>query len=152
MVKSRAEICRDYRRRLKLENNELYLRKERERRRKNYVPTGLLSASKKAERRLKVREAVQKYRQKQKREQENARQQNESMDTSGYETSSGSTSSQQENMIVAMQFPRRAAGPRKRLTNELASAKNEITKLRQENLDLMRRLKTEQRKRQRELK
>lgn len=38
MVKSRAEICRDYRKRLKEADNEGYLRKERERRRKNYVP------------------------------------------------------------------------------------------------------------------
>lgn len=39
MAKTRAEIQKSYRERLKAKNNEEYLKKERERRRKNYVPS-----------------------------------------------------------------------------------------------------------------
>ena len=43
--KSRAEIQRAYRERLKEKNNEEYLRKECERRRHKYVPAALLAES-----------------------------------------------------------------------------------------------------------
>jgi hypothetical protein len=45
MVKSRAEICRDYRRRLKQKDEEGYLKKEREGRRKTYLPHNCLIAN-----------------------------------------------------------------------------------------------------------
>jgi hypothetical protein len=85
----------DYRKRLKENDNETYLRKERERRRKNYVPSGMLSPSEISERRSKVREAVRKYRQRRRNQQNQVRNQEESMDTSGYESIGGSS----ENMI-----------------------------------------------------
>lgn len=73
------------------------------------------------------------------------------MDTSGYE-SIGVSTEYRENMVVAMKFQRRASGPRKRLTNELKQANKTIVELKKLNLDLARKLKTEQRKRQRVVK
>ncbi|XP_052257645.1 uncharacterized protein LOC127862523 [Dreissena polymorpha] len=153
MVKSRAEICKDYRKRLKEKDNEGYLRKERERRRSNYIPTGLLSSAEKTERRKNIRESVKRYREKKKRltEEQNVSSHNESINTSGYESVNGAIDTS-NNMIVAMQFPRRAAGPTKRVTRELKRAKKEITELKRANIDLARKLKTEQRKRQRFMK
>lgn len=91
MVKSRAEICRDYRRRLKERNNDAYLRKERERRRRNYVPSECLSLSARTERQRKTRDAVRRCRLKKRHiaEQENGNNTNDSMDTSGYDTALG---------------------------------------------------------------
>jgi hypothetical protein len=51
-----------------------------------------------------------------------------------------------------MHFPNRAARPRKRQTKELKKAKETIAELRKLNLELSRKLKTEQRKKQRVLK
>ena len=53
MVKSRAEIQREYRRRLRADpvQYELYLLKARQRKRKNYVPVARLNRAEKAERR-----------------------------------------------------------------------------------------------------
>lgn len=152
MVKSRSEICKDYRKRLKQEDNEGYLRKERERRRKNYVSTSLLSPSEKVDRRRKIREAVKKCREKKKRliQQDNINVE-QVINTSGYE-SVQSENSGPGNLIVAMGFPNRAAGPRKRLTKQLKQAKDTISKLKNENIELAKKLKTEQRRRQRMVK
>lgn len=46
MGKTRAEIQKAYRERLKQKNNEEYLEKERQRRRKNYVPSENLTKRK----------------------------------------------------------------------------------------------------------
>ena len=52
MVKSRAEIQREYRRRLRVDpvQYELYLLKARQRKHKNYVPVARLNRAEKAER------------------------------------------------------------------------------------------------------
>ncbi|KAH3774400.1 hypothetical protein DPMN_175782 [Dreissena polymorpha] len=136
MVKSRTEICKDYRKRLKEKDNEGYLRKECERRRSNYIPTGLLSLAEKTERRKNIRESVKRYREKKKRltEEQNVSSQNKSINTSSYESVNGVIDNS-NNMIVAMQFPRRAAGPTKRFTRELKRAKKEITELKRANID-----------------
>ena len=81
MVKSRAEICRDYRHRLKERDNEGYLKKERERRRRSYVPSALLSADARNARQQRNRAAVAKYRQKKKLIQQQLN--TENADTSG---------------------------------------------------------------------
>lgn len=52
-------------------------------------------------------------------------------------------------MIVAMRFPRRAEGPRLRQTKELRRASALIDNLKKANIELAKKLKTEQRKRQR---
>ena len=67
MVKSRSEICKYYRNRLKEKGDDTYLRKERERHRKNYVPAGVLNSAERVVRRDKVREAVKRYHEKKKR-------------------------------------------------------------------------------------
>ena len=53
MVKSRAEIQREYRRRLRVDpvQYELYLLKARQRKHKNYVPVARLNRAEKGERR-----------------------------------------------------------------------------------------------------
>ena len=146
MVKSRAEICRDYRRRLKEKDNEGYLRRERERRRKNYVPSEKLSKSQRAERQAKGRAAVRRHRERYRR-QDNNEEESNAADTSGYETMS--SENHNSNMIVAMRFPNRSAGPRTRIRNDLNKAKQTITDLKLENIELARKLKSEQKKRQR---
>ena len=153
MVKSRAEICREYRKRLKERDKEGYLKKkERERRRKNYVPSSMLSPSKQTERRRKVREAVNRYKRKKSMQTANsATGQEQAMDTSGYESVHENTEVTQ-NMVVALQFPRRSEGPRKRFLKELKSAKQTIAALKKYNIELSRKLKSEQRRRQRMIK
>ncbi|WAR16584.1 hypothetical protein MAR_031178, partial [Mya arenaria] len=150
IVKSPSEICKDYRKRLKETDDEMYLRKERERRRKNYVPSAVLSTAEQAVRRYKVREAVKRCREKKKRIalERDRTAQSESLNTNGYE-SVGGTAENSENLVVAMQFPKRAVGPRNRVTQELKRANQQLKELKMANLNLTRKLKTEQRRRQR---
>jgi len=54
--------------------------------------------------------------------------------------------------MVAIRFLNRSAGPRTRLANDLKEAKQTITDLKVENIELARRLKSEQKKRQRMIK
>lgn len=54
--KPRGEIQRDYRERKKLEDNKTYLQRERDRKRKAYIPTSLLTESEIAKRRKLNRE------------------------------------------------------------------------------------------------
>ena len=61
MGKSRAEIQRAYRQRMKEKNNEEYLSKERERMRRKYVPSDLLSDSDKKPRNQLNREKLRKF-------------------------------------------------------------------------------------------
>ena len=62
--KSRAEIQRAYRERLKEKNNEEYLRKERERRRHKYIPAALLAESDRIHRNKLNREKLRRCHQK----------------------------------------------------------------------------------------
>ena len=61
MRKSRADIQRAYRQRLKAKDNEAYLKKERERRRRDYVPTALLSECDKKHRNELNREKLRRF-------------------------------------------------------------------------------------------
>ena len=113
MVKSWADICRDYRRRLKERDNEGYLKKERERRRRNYVPSALLCADARNARQQRNRADVAKCRQKKKTIQQQLN--TENAETSGCESVS---SSRNESLVVAMKFPGRAIGSKKRLMRD----------------------------------
>mgnify|MGYP003471144684 FL=1 len=66
MVKSRGEIQKAYRRRLKEENNEGYLARERARRKRTYIPNDLLSSKSRDARNKKNREYIKLYRQRKK--------------------------------------------------------------------------------------
>ncbi|WAQ99805.1 hypothetical protein MAR_024178 [Mya arenaria] len=144
MVKSRSEICKVNRKRLKETYDETYLRKERERRRKNYVHSAVLSTAERAVRRYKVREAVKRCREKKKRIalERDRTAQSESLNTSGYGSVGGSAENS-ENLVVAMQFPNRAVGPRNRVTQELKRANQQLKELKMANLNLTRKSSTE---------
>ena len=58
MGKTRAEIQKAYRERLKAKNKEEYLQKERERRRKNYIPSEELPKRQRDERNRKNRDVL----------------------------------------------------------------------------------------------
>jgi hypothetical protein len=68
------------------------------------------------------------------------------MDTSGYDTATGAAEGN-SSMIVAMRFPHRAEGPRLRQTKELRRSSALIDNLKKANIELAKKLKTEQRKR-----
>ena len=86
MGKRRAEIQRAYRQRLKEKNNEEYLRKERERMRRKYVPSDLLSDSDKKHRNQLNREKLRKFYQRKREARQRAIVKEK---TSGYEYDSG---------------------------------------------------------------
>ncbi|KAH3694943.1 hypothetical protein DPMN_082389 [Dreissena polymorpha] len=62
-------------------------------------------------------------------EEHNVSSHNESMDTSDYESVKNGVIDNSNNMIVAMQFPTRAAGSTKRVTRELKRGKKKIQSL-----------------------
>ncbi|KAH3863062.1 hypothetical protein DPMN_026039 [Dreissena polymorpha] len=68
MGKSKAEIQRAYRQSLKEKNNEEYLRRERERVRRNYVPTSELSQRDKKRRNKQNRAKLRKFYQRKREE------------------------------------------------------------------------------------
>jgi hypothetical protein len=90
MGKSRAEIQKAYRQRLKEKNAEEYLRKERERMRRNNIPSQELSKNDRKLRneknRVKLRRFIQLKRE------ERQRNSNVDLETSGYESAETSSS------------------------------------------------------------
>ena len=84
MGKTRAEIQKAYRERLKQKNNEEYLEKERQRRRKNYVPSENLTKWERDKRNKQNRENLHHF-YRRKREDMNINN-NNNIDTSGYES------------------------------------------------------------------
>ena len=110
---------------------------------RNYTPSHLLSTSARKERRRKGRKYVRKFRLEQKLHTETG--QEEEINTSGYESVGSSVS----NLIVSMPFSRRAAGPRMRVSKELTEGKEKLMNLKNKNIELARKLKSEQRKNQR---
>ena len=95
MVKSRGEIQKAYRRRLKEENNEGYLARERARRKRTYIPNDLLSSKSRDARNKKNREYIKLYRQRKKVAAQTVinpvENQDESFNTSGCESAQSST-------------------------------------------------------------
>ncbi|ESO91800.1 hypothetical protein LOTGIDRAFT_163160 [Lottia gigantea] len=108
MAKSRAEIQKAYRQRKKEKDNDAYLRKERERRRKSYVLSGELTSRERNRRNEKNRQNLSRH-----REENEVR--NNSLDSSGYDSGTASKS-QNSPLIVNMPFilPNRRNGARRR--------------------------------------
>ncbi|KAK6191213.1 hypothetical protein SNE40_002951 [Patella caerulea] len=125
MVKSRAEIQREYRQRLKEKNNEAYLKKERERRKKNYAPSSLLPRKERLKRNMKNKKYLRRYRRRL-REQaaiDAAVENDESiLNSSGYE-STNTSHEQVTPLMVRMSFPNRRNGSRRRVSRAVATAK-----------------------------
>lgn len=118
MVKSRAEICRDYRRRLKEKYEERYLKKEREERRKCYVSPAQLSDSERKKRNIQNKINLRLHKQKKKlAEQEQHQFEESAAETSGYESVQPSSS----NILqVALPFPNRRRGSQARRANKMS--------------------------------
>ncbi|XP_064598561.1 uncharacterized protein LOC135464917 [Liolophura sinensis] len=157
MAKSRAEIQRAYRERQKAKNNEEYLKKERERRRRNYVPSAQLSRRDRIRRNVKNNETLKRHRRRRKEEArlaaeaaeaaiENQRI-GENMDSSGYD-SPGSQAGP-SNLIVRLPFNNRRNGSRKRISRSLSKKAKELSKLRTQFHGLNRKHRTTLRKFQR---
>ena len=150
MVKSRAEISRDYRKRLKEKDNDQYLRKERERRKKSYIPSGLLSRKDRAERNKKNNVTLRRHRLRKKqalqelRENVAAPNDDDAASTSGYESISSAS-----HMVVAMPFPNRRNGPKKRINRSLSKAYRKITELKKSRDKLMKKLRSAKKRNQR---
>ena len=72
VAKSRAEIQRAYRQRLKEKNNEEYLEKERQRNRKSYVPSSQLTRRDRMRRNMRVNSNLKRHRKKMKQAKEAA--------------------------------------------------------------------------------
>lgn len=87
MGKSRAEIQRAYRERLKEKNKEAYLKSERDRTNSRYVSSTLLSENDRNERNRRNRENLRRFYQKRKAERTRQRVENDdTSSTSGYES------------------------------------------------------------------
>ena len=128
MGKSRAEIQKAYRQRLKEKNNAEYLQRERDRMRRNYIPSDSLSENDKNKRNEKNRKKLREF-YKRKRQQRVAIQEREP-DTSGYESGQAGPSEERGRMIVRMNFPNnRRKGALKRWKRELSEANSQIREL-----------------------
>lgn len=148
MVKSRAEIQKEYRKRLKEKNNDEYLAKERLRRKKGYVPNAQLSRKARESRNKKNRDYLKLYRHKKKQavlnEQNNADLDGSIVNSSGYESAQTSSlpnptnSDNQNRLLVRMNFSNRANGPRMRVSKELKKTKQNL-KTMKENFDKLKR-------------
>ena len=112
MVKSQAEIQREYRQRLKADPEAYteYLAKARERKKKNFIPVARLSRSEKKRR---IERNVNYSRRHRLKQQINRRNTAEDV-TSGYETASSTGTSNEGRLIV--KFPNRQNGPKMRIS------------------------------------
>lgn len=127
MAKTRAEIQKSYRERLKAKNNEEYLKKERERRRKNYVPSSQLTRRERIRRNVKLNEAVKRHRRRKKEAIAELLQQNvpEVESTSGYDSLDTKTADPRSpdhsspRLVVQMTFQIGEMGQEKELQRHL---------------------------------
>ena len=146
MGKSRAEIQRAYRQRLKEKNNEEYLRKERERMRRNYVPSSELSENDKNRRNQLNREKLRKFYQRKREARQRATAHEE---TSGYETGNREIE-ERGRLRVKVPFPsNRRKGALIRWKRELSEATSRIRVLEQERAKLITKYKSARRSMQR---
>ncbi|XP_070579275.1 uncharacterized protein [Ptychodera flava] len=135
MPKSRAEIQRAYRERKKEKEGDAYLAKERERRRRNYIPSSQLNRVQRIRRNEQNRMRLRKHRDKKRQMLEalaEERQSDSPVESSGYETRGEGSSSQTTPLVVKLPFPRlsgRRLGPKRRTQRALASAYRKISKL-----------------------
>lgn len=166
--KSRAEIQRAYRQRLKEKNNEAYLKNERDRKNRNYVPSSKLSENDRAFRNERNRRNLRKYYEKKRAELTNR---NTETETSGYESagagpsreSTGAESSSERTgagssrergrLRVKMNFPNPSEGKRraamKRWKRDRSAAISRVRMLEQERDKLKMKFRSTQRSLQR---
>lgn len=157
MAKSRAQIQREYRQRLKERDNEGYLAKERERRRRSYIPSENLSRKERTARNAYNRNYLRVYRAKKKEAIHRIQQENlqniEVASTSGYESALSpvdpSNSDIDNRMIVQLRFQKKANGPKMRISKELSMVKLEMKDLQEKYDNLKRKYRTNSRSLQR---
>ena len=166
--KSRAEIQRAYRQRLKEKNNDAYLKNERDRKNRNYVPSRMLSENDRAIRNERNRKNLRKYYEKKRAER---RRHNIETETSGYDSAgagpsrenTGAESSSESigagsggergRIRVKMNFPNPSEGKRKaamkRWKRDRSAAISRVRILEQERDKLKTKIRSTQRSLQR---
>lgn len=138
MPLSRAEIQKGYRERKKAKEGESYLRKERTRRMKYYVPSAELSTKERKRRNKHNAERVKKHREKRKTEVLQAEEDNIG-ETSGYESNLTATGEEGQ-LIVRMNFSSSKKGSaRKRISRAVSKANREINHLKAKNNEMKKR-------------
>lgn len=146
MGKSRAEIQRDYRKRLKEKLGEEYNRRERDRMRASYVSSSQLSEKKRKERnqKNKIRNRLCRQRMRERLNLQHAHEDTENECTSGYSSTIVSPEdSSKERLIVrlpCLPMTFKSNGPKKARARALARAHRTIKGLREEQLKLQKRL------------
>lgn len=148
MKKSRAEIQKAYRQRLKQKNQEEYLRKERERMRRSYVPSSALSENDRNRRNTLNREKLRRFYQR-KRELRLANLLAD-QETSGYDTDQAGPSQERGRLRVRWNFRNnRREGALRRWKRELSEAKSRVRLLEQERDSILKKCRSTQRSLQR---
>lgn len=148
MGKSKAEIQKAYRQRLKEKNNEEYLRRERERVRRNYVPSSELSRRDRDRRNEQNRAKLRRYYQR-KREERQRQIVSGDQETRGYESGPNDFPDRGRLKVrVPFENNRRKAALL-RWKREMSEATSRIRLLEQERSKLMKKYKTTQRSLQR---
>ena len=143
--KTRSEIQRAYRER-KLENKEDFLEKERDRKRKSYIPTSLLTEPEQAKRRKASREKSMLFRERLRRNKENL----QTPSTAGSENNIDENS---QRLVVKLDFKKgKKTSSRKRISRGVARANKKIKSLQETTLKLQRKTWSLQKKLQRKSK
>jgi hypothetical protein len=159
MGKSRAEIQKAYRKRLKQRDNEAYLEKERKRRRESYIPSAQLTPKERNERNRLNRERLHRFYEKKRNERQEGEiaastsqetsEANDSQQTSTEETEQKSSEALQLRKpnirIKYLLFNNRSKGPKKRWNRNLAEARNRIKELENEKDKAVKKFKAAQR-------
>ena len=148
MGKSRAEIQKAYRQRLKDKNNEQYLAKERQRRMAFYIPSSLLGKSERLTRNEKNRDYLRRYRSRKRALARADLNDEPESNTSGYESSLIVMVPRPDGprpLQIQMAFPAKAKGSCVRLKNALEECKREIKEWKQKYETLQRKYRTSQR-------
>lgn len=151
MVKSRAQIQKEYRQRLKEKDNAGYLEKERRRRRQSYLPNSQLPPKERKQRNDYNKDYLRHYRAKQKAALQliQANNQPPESSTSGYESSTSLSVPADTRLVVQMRFQQKANGPKMRISKELNKIKEEMKTLQSKHDDLKRKYRTTARSLQR---
>ncbi|XP_060555840.1 uncharacterized protein LOC132716559, partial [Ruditapes philippinarum] len=154
MAKSRAEIQRAYRERQKQKNKDEYLRQERDRKNRSYVPTAELSENDKKKRRQRNRNNLRKFYER-KRQQRSRKSSQNSIGSfeSANENNEPGPSSYRGRLRVRLDFGNRSEGKRKgaikRWKRDMSDVFSIIRLLEQERKKLLTKVKTTQRNMQR---
>ena len=131
--KPRNEIQRSYREKKKLENRDAFLEKERNRKRKSYIPISLLTEPEQAKRRKENREKSMRFREKSRINKENL----ESPSTAGSENNVDNDNTPR--LIVKLDFKKgKKTSSRKRISRGVAKAYKKIKSLQETNVKLQR--------------